>query len=324
MTDPVARQWRRRATLPDGRTAYEVTTRVVQAGDLPTRALFVVDIEDPLDPKADVLARVATPLDVRRLSGGLYVRVDAEQMTRIEGDPFARIATLNDFAALQTDRAEAVRHGQTEYLTDTLTVVYTNGETADAAYQQILARLSELTTSWRAFGTTFETAPFTDYPLPMRGAGVEAARVTIYTAAVAARRRAEVAADEAVAAHAACLTDCGADRAIHAMLVADVAFLDRARERVLAFVETGTAHAQDFALRRASYSSDTESYEVLRGAKRAQLETYTARVQACGARCATLAVASDAAAADLRRALDDERRALADVRAVCPTYTPTE
>lgn len=324
MTDPVARQWRRRATLQDGRTAYEVTTRIVQAGDLPTKALFAVDIEDPLDPKADVLARVATPLDVRRLTGGLYVRVDSEQLTRIEGDPFARIATLDDFAALQTDRTEAVRRGHVEYLTDTITVVYDNGDTADAAYQQILARLSELTTAWRAFNTSFETAPYTDYPLPVRGAGVEAARVAVYTAAVAARRRTETAADDARAAYEACLTDCGTDRAIHAMLVADVSFLDRARERVVAFVESGTTHAQDFALRSGAYSSDTESYDVLRVAKRAALETYTTRLQACSARCAALEVASDAAAADLRRALDDERRALADVRSVCPTYTPTE
>lgn len=324
MTAPTARQTRRVATLADGRTVYEVTTWITERGDLPSRNLFVVTIADPLNPKADALARVAEPMDLRRLSGRLHVRVDAADLVYISTDPFARVANLDDLTTLVEDRAEAVRRGATQYLSSSVTIVYDNATTADAAYRQLLARLSTLVTSWRSYIEGFETAPSQSYPLPATAISVEDERRAAYAAARAARLRAEAALATAQAAYDACDTGCAADRAIHALLVQDVAFLERAEQLVTALVETDSHNAQDFVLKHGAYTTSAESYATLLAAKRTALNTYADRVRACADTCAARRVERDEAQAEVARALADERRALAAVRAVCPTFVPTE
>lgn len=322
MTTPIAIQTRRVAPQADGSTAYEVTTRVTQRHDLPTASLFVVSITDPLNPKSDALARVATPIDLRRLSGLLYVRVDAASISYINADPFARVANVDDLTAYQTDRAEAVRRGQGFYLTDAFSALYTDPATADAAYRQIIARLSELVTNWRAYTAGFETNPTQSYPLPSTPLSVEDLRRAAYSDAVTIRQRAEAVHAAAQAAYEHCVTDCALDRAVHAILLRDVTFLERARARVVAITETDTTNAKDFVLKIGAFASDSESYENLLTQKRTDLNTYAVRVQACQDTCAQLQVSRDSAQADVRRALADEQRALADVRAVCPTFVP--
>lgn len=322
MTTPIATQTRRIATQADGSTAYEVTTRVTEKYDLPTASLFVVTINDPLNPKADALARVASPIDLRRLSGLLYVKVDAASISYISGDPFARVANIEDLTAYQSDRAEAVRRGQSVYLTDTFSALYSDPTTADAAYRQIISRLSELVTNWRTYTSTFETRPTQSYPLPSTPLSVEDLRREAYSNAVTLRTRAEEVHAAAQAAYERCTTDCALDRTIHAMLLRDVTFLERARARVVAIIETDSTNAKEFVLKTGSYISDVESYENLLVQKRADLNTYAARVQACQDNCAQLQVSRDSAQSDVRRALADEQRALADVRAVCPTFVP--
>lgn len=324
MTAPHVDQIRRAATLVSGATVYEVTTTVTDKGDLPTRNLFVLTIRDPENPRADVLARIATPLDVRRLTPGLHVRVDAASLVYLSGDPFARIASLSDLTTIDQDRTAAVRAGRSEYLVASMTVTYTDRATADAGYRQILARLSALTVAWREFLASFETTPAQGYDLPVVDVSVEDARRLLYTQANAARHATESALTAAQRAYDACQTDCGTDRAIHAFLVRDVATLERARARVTALTETGSTFARDFVLQQASFVGDVDSYEALLASKRAALDTYAARVQACQDRCAQLRVERDAAQAAVARALDAERQALADVRAVCPTFVPSE
>lgn len=324
MTNPTITQRRRAAVLADGSTVYEVTTTVTSAGDLPTKNLFVLSIRDPDSPKADVLGRIATPLDLRRLANSLYVRVDASDLTYVSQDPLVRIGTISDLTTLDQDRTTAVLAGHSEYLVSAMTVTYSDRTTADAGFRQIISRLSDLTSSWRAFLTDFETHPTQSYELPVVNASVEDARRLIYEAAVAARKVTEAALSVAQTAYDSCQTDCSSDRAIYSIIAQDVTFLERARARVSALTESGSTNAKDFVLQQNSYSSDIASYEALLTSKRAALSQYGTLVQACQDRCAQLRVERDSAQADVARALDAERSALADVRAVCPTFVPTE
>lgn len=324
MTDPHVEQTRRAAVLVNGASVWEVTTTVTDKGDLPTRNLFVLKINDPENPRADALARVATPLDVRRLTQGLHVRVDASSIVYVSGDPFARIAGISDLTTLDQDRTSAVRAGRTEYLVASMTVTYTNDATADAGFRQILARLSALTVGWRAFRSSFETTPSQGYDLPLTDASVEDARRLVYAQAVAARKVTEAALAAAQAAYNACQTDCGTDKAIYTLLARDVATLERARSRASAITESGTTNVRDFVLQQSSYAGDVDSYEAFLGSKRTALDLYAGKVQACQDRCAQLRVERDAAQAVVSRALEAERTALADVREVCPTFVPSE
>lgn len=324
MTVPRAEQTRRIATLANGNTAYEVTTTVTDAGGLPTKCLFVLSIVDPADPKADVLGRIVTPRDIRRIDASLYIRVDSTGLLYISGDPFLRIASVSDLTLIDRDRAEAVRYGRAEYLASAVTLLYTDNVTADAAYRQIIERLSALVVAWGTFSTAFETRPTEGYDLPSPDASIEALRTSVYNAAVNVRKAYEASLLAAQSAFDLSFSGCSTNRAIYAMLVADVASLERARVRMLAIVEVGTTHAQDFALQQGPYTGDVDSYEAVLVSKRVSLRTYADSVQACQAATSQRRVERDAAQADVARALDDERRALADVRAICPTFTPTE
>lgn len=324
MTAATANQTRRVALLADGRTAYEVTTRVVDAGALPTKSLFVVSINDPLNPKADALARITTPMDLRRISGALHVRVDAADIVYVAGDPFARVANLADFTALVEDRAEAVRRGASVYLTSAITVLYEDPTTADAAYRQLLARLSALVDAWSTYRTSFETAPTQSYALPITAVSIEEERRAAYDAARRSRQRAEGALAVAQTAYEACDTGCATNRAVHALLVADVGFLERAALVAGGIAEVGTTNVKDFVLRQGAYASNDESYAVLLAAKRTALADYASRLAACAETCAQRRTERDEAQAEVSRARADENRALAAVRAVCPTFVPTE
>lgn len=324
MTAPQVEQTRRVATLASGVTEYEVTTRVVSAGTLPTKNLFVLKILDPENPKTDILARVALPLDVRRLTSGLHVRLLAASLIYIDTDPFARVSGVADLQTIDQDRTTAVQAARSEYLVSAVTVRYTDLATADAAYRQILSRLSDLTRAWAQFVTSFETTPTQSYSLPITSISVEDERRTAYSAALAARKAEEASLALAQAALDARTTACAAERQIHEILATDVAFLERARVRAGAITETGTALVKDFVLAQGSYASDAESYETLLVTKRAALETYTSAVRACQDITAELRVARDAAQASVARAQDVERRALSDLRTVCPTFVPSE
>lgn len=321
MTAPHLSMIRRVAPQSDGTTRFEFTATVTVAGDLPTKNLFVMQIQDPLDPKTDLLARVATPRDLRQIDGSYYLRADAATALTISGDLFLRVANTTELTTLAQDRTTAVRHGQSLYLISSLTRSYSDLETADAAVRQVLDRLSVLTTAWTTLNTDFVTTPTQEYDLPILDGSIEALRKASYNSAVTARQLAQAALDTAQTAYDTCVTDCSADRRLHAWLVTDVSFLERARTRVGALA---SSDAKDFALGAGSFNNDIETYEALLVAKRVELATYQETVQACETRCAELRAIRDDAAATRNRALEDERIALADVRAVCPTFTPTE
>lgn len=344
MTTPTVRQHRRSLTTLSGGTTYEITSSIVDAGDLPHPELFVVTIVDPADARSDTLARVATPADLRRSdpAAPIYVRVDSGDTVRIGTDTFARIASLTDITTLPRDRVIAVRRGFSEYLTSVVTHRFTNLQTADAAYRQIVSRLSTLVTDWRQAQSSFNTSPYEDFTLPNGSLSVGAVRVATYTTAKSARTNAETARDAAQAAYDAATANCASERAIHALLAADVLFLERARQRVNAITETATGTlvltggttltapgtytitttpaslAKTFALNGA----DAESYEALLASKRAQLVSYEATIAACANNLADLNSRLREAQNTVDAARAAENSALADVLSVCPTFSP--
>lgn len=321
--DPRVRQVRRVVIQADGSGAYEITTTVIDKGDLPTPHLFVVTIVDPLDPREDVLARIATPADLRRLETGWHIRVDRTDLIYIAGDPFARVASLDELTTTTRSRADAVHAGKTEYLTSTVRLLYTDATTAEAAYRQLLARLSALVTAWRTFTsgvTAFVTTPSTTYDLPAGDIGERDVRIAAYRATVTERERIEGEQRAAETAWTACQSASEADRAVHALLAEDVSFLDRARTRVTALA---SGDAKDFALGAGAFASDPDTYAAWLTTRRTQLATYAATLRTRADACVALRDALDARNLELARALDAERRALAAVREVCPAYTPS-
>lgn len=350
MTIPTLRQVRRPVTLADGSVQWEVATSVLDAGDLPFKELFVLTIVDPLDPKRDVLARVITPPELRRSdpTAPLYVKVAADDLTYLGGDPFARIANVDDVTALPRDRVVAVRNGVTTYLVSAVTLVYSNLTTATAAYKTFIDRLSTLVTDWRLATGGFVTTPSTDYPLPQVNAGVEAQAVAGYDTAKAARVTAEAARDAAQTAKDACEVGCTGDKLVYAFLVADVAFLEQAKQIVQGLTEgfqssptlnltggttlTGpqtytitaafSQFVKDFDLGQGAYAGAPTTYEALLLQKRALRATYAAKVQTCAETCAALAAALAAAQLAVDTARASETGALAAVLAVCPTFNP--
>lgn len=349
-TVPVARQLRRPVRLADGSVRWEVTTTIVDAGDLPFVELFVATIVDPADPKRDVLARVATPQELRRAdpSAPLYVKVAAADLVYLGGDPFARIASVDDLTALPRDRVVAVRDGRGEFLVAAVTVLYDGLSTAAAAYHAFLDRLSALVAEWRAASGALITSPYQDYPLPQDASGAEAQLAAAFAAAKGKRVAAEAARDAARDAKEACERDCAADTLVYDVLVADVAYLERARQVVLGLTEGfaappalvllgGTAltapgtytiagapstRAKDFALGQSAFAGSADTYEALLARKRTARDLYAGKVRDCATRCALLGTALALAqnAVDGTRAV--ETGALAAVVVVCPTFNP--
>mgnify|MGYP001485182625 CR=1 FL=1 len=323
-TIPVVEQTRRALPLVAGTIKFEVTSIVTDSGDLPFKNLFVVTITDPGDVKDDVLARVATPYDIRQAdpTAPKYVKVVSTDLIRIAGDEFARIASIDELTGLPRDRTTAIRQNKTEYLTSVITLQYDTLTTADAAYKQVISRLSSLVTEWRQFYGAFVTSPTATITLPQAGASVEAERTAVYVTARDARIAADAARDAAQVAKDDCIRDCALDRAIFDFLIEDVTTLETARDVVIALTETGSTNVKDFVLGLGAFTADQRTYKILLEKRLALGAAYNARVVACDARCTALGLALATATATAAAAADTERAALASVYEVCPTFDP--
>ena len=348
---PVVRQVRRETFLADGSVRFEITNQIVDQGDMPFPQLFVLTITDVASPKSDVLARIATPVDVRQSdsSAPVYVKVLSSDLIEIAPDTFARIANVNDVTRLPRDRVTAQLMGRREYLTETFSALYDNVTTAQAAAQAVIDRLSTLVTEWRSYATQFATNPYADFPLPQVDASVEAQRTAVYVEKRDARVAAEAAQDAAQAAKDACERNCSADKTIYSFLAYDVAFLEAARATVNGLTEvfnsgptlnltggttltapgtytitaTPSTRAKDFVLGTNIYSGNSTTYEVLLNKKRQDLALYAAKVRSCDANCAALGAALLTAQQAADAARSAEQAALANVIAVCPTFNPS-
>lgn len=319
MTAPQVKQIREMVQVAGGNRKWRVTTIVTDAGFLPFVELFVVTISDPNDPKQDIYARVAEPLEFRQTVAGsaIYVKVSSTDTVLIAGDTFARVSTPNELTSMPRDRVVAVRTGKTEYLTSAITLLYDTVTSADAAYRQLLDRLSSLVTDWIAASGTFVTTPYALYSLPVVSAAEETRRATVWRAARAARVTAETARDVASAAYAACEEQGTYETLRYADLVADVAFLQAAHARVYAMT---TSDARTFALN----SGDAGSWETLLTQKMGKLDAALAAVQTHEQRCAELRLAELQAQAAVGAAMPVENAALAAILSICPTFDSTQ
>jgi hypothetical protein len=319
VTAPTVKQVRRQVVFGDGSVKFEITTSVLDKGDLPYQQLFVVTIVDPLNEKEDVLARLAAPTDLRAVGAAIYVKVDSADLITISGDIFARVANSSDLTSLPRDRATALIRGSSTYLTSTVTLLYDTQITAEAAVKTILDRLSQLVVDWRAYNTTFLTSPFQIYALPLVSSSVEAEYTATYRTKKTATSVARAARDAAQLASDTCAAQDTLQESIIGILLGDVAFLELAKSRVTAMVETGSVLlARTFVLNAA----DAASYETLLTQKRTQLNQQQTAARTHRTSCATLARAVQTAETVLQTAQTAEQAALTALLRVCPTFDP--
>jgi len=321
-TVPKVRQTRRSITLANGSVRYEVVNEITDKGDLPFPHLFVLKVGDGADPKDDLFARIATPVDIRQSdeTAPIFVKVAATDLVRISPDVFVKIPSYNELTRLLRDRVEAQRNGQTYYLSTVAAFMYDSLTTADAAAKQVIDRLSTLVNDWRKFNVDFATNPYEELPLPQTGSSVESARVAVFKDKRAARLEAEATRDADALAKEACVRDCEADKTLHAWLVTQTVALEQADAVVSALSEVSSA--KDFVLQQNAYSTDSRSFRTILTQTRALRDQYAATVQACAIRCTQLGAKLLASQQAADAAMQAENAALADVIAVCPTFNP--
>ena len=254
MADPVLRQTRRTVRQTDGTPLYSVESVITDAGDLPFIEVFVFRIDDPANPRADVLAHVADPQILQRASNGdIYIKTIPADLKVFSGDTFARVSNPSELTTLSRNRETALARGQREYLSSSLLLSYADLPVATAAGKTVLDRVSTLVTRWRAYQSGFQTASPVDYALPQLDIGVEAALKAEWTGLKAARVTAQTARDTARTAVAACQSDIAIETRILTLLQRDVDYLQTAARSV----ELITDAATTYYTAGASYGTQT-------------------------------------------------------------------
>lgn len=332
MTVPTANQIRRQLILSNGQAKFEVTTTIVDSGDLPFKELFVVTISDPLNPKSDTLARIATPRDMLTEADILYIKVDSADIRIISGDPFARVGNVSDITALAHDRTVAVQNNATEYLTTTVTLLYDTLVTADAAYRTILDRLSTLVNDYRQYMNTFATNPSQNYPLPQTSVSVESEYEAIYREKKTATKDATETRDARASDLENCEEDGAATRTILEFLVSDIAVLQQQIALVTNMTETGsliggtctTSPTISFnnVVKTFILGPATESSQTLLTTKQALYQVKLQEQQAHEVQCQVYREQLAAAEAAVTQAQRAEAAALGQLLRICPTFNP--
>jgi len=317
MSNPIAAQVRRAVQLSDGSINYEVSVRITDKGDLPFAELFVLTITDPLNPKADVLSRIAVPHDLRQETDSVYIKVVSTDMRTIYGDPFARVTNIDELTTVSRDRVRAVQQGKTEYLSSSVSMTYTTLTAASSAYTTFLQRLSTLVQDYRNYYNTFRTNIEKSYELPQGSVGTVDALTQAYRSARSARISAETARDALLSQQTTCQSlDAAAQEKIET-LTRDVSFLEVARSLVYPMA---TSDARTFVLN----ATDPQSYQTLLVSKQTQLETARNALTVQLSECAAIAQQLANAEAVVIVAQRAEEAALRAVYAVCPTFDPTQ
>ena len=134
----ISHQIRRVYSTVDGAPAYEIDAYVTDAGDLPDRAVFVMQVPVPEDPKSDTLARVATVADLHDV---------------VTDRPTALLSA--------TDTVYAV------YRTAQVFIRYTDLPTAVSALDVLKSRIDELVIDWQTYLNQFVAgvAPYPGQPV---------------------------------------------------------------------------------------------------------------------------------------------------------------
>lgn len=157
----------REAVTVNGVVKFKLTIVVIDNGDLPDKAFFVITINNVLDSKQDT---------------------------------FARVATIPDFTELETDRGTAVDADDLEYRTSTFILWYDDLDTAVNAQQVLKERIDELVSDYETYADDFVTASETTVH-PRVGESTYEAAVTAYEDALRNTLDAEAVRDAAETAY---------------------------------------------------------------------------------------------------------------------------
>jgi hypothetical protein len=114
----------REAVTISGVVKFKVSIVVTDKGDIPSKALFVITINNTLDSKEDT---------------------------------FARVATIPDFEELVEDRGTAVDDDDLEYRVSTFVLWYDDLETAVNAQKVLKERIDELVDDYETYQSQFVT-----------------------------------------------------------------------------------------------------------------------------------------------------------------------
>ena len=241
MPDPVLRQTRRTVLQTDGTPLYSIESVITSAGDLPFTEVFVFRIDDPANPRSDVLAHVADPLILQRASNGdIYVKTVSADLVTFSGDVFTRVSNPSELTTLSRNRDTALARGQREYLSASLLLAYADLPVATAAGKTVLDRVSALVANWRAYKADFLTSSPVNYNLPQLDIGVEAALKADWTGHKTARVAAQAARDTARTAVTSCQSDIAIETRILTLLQKDVDYLQAAARSVEAITDAAT------------------------------------------------------------------------------------
>ena len=141
-----------------GTPYYRLDVSCLNPGDLPDAGLFVLEIMDPGDPTADVLARITAVVD------------------------------FNDYT---TSREAAVGAGDSMWRSSTMSMLYEDLETADNAKTAVYDSLNALADAYDEMVSRFTTSVTAEFPIATDSQLREL--VTTYATKVAAREDMEAA-----------------------------------------------------------------------------------------------------------------------------------
>jgi hypothetical protein len=126
---------------------FKISVSVVDKGDLPDDAIFVISINDETDSKEDT---------------------------------FARVATIADFTEVQASRSGAVDDDEDLYRTSTFILYYDNLETAINAQKTLKEKIDELVSDYEDYEEDFEAVVAEVTVHPQVGQSTYDAAVTAY------------------------------------------------------------------------------------------------------------------------------------------------
>lgn len=144
----------RDAVVTDLIAQYVNETTLTARGDLPDESVFVMSIEDALDPQQDRLVR---------------------------------IARVGDLVQLGKDRPTAVRLGEPLYRSSTITARYDLITEAQTAAAFVVEQINLLVTEYQTYLTAFKAVPAQVIALPQAAIGVLQPAIDAYVAKKAER-----------------------------------------------------------------------------------------------------------------------------------------
>lgn len=265
---------------------YRLETEVMEAGELPSTAIFVYGIEQN-DPSADA---------------------------------FLRVANVNDLTELKIDRTEAEDAGDTEYRRSANQIQYQSLDVAKQAKEMIRSRINDLINTWVTFRDDFQEDNDTIQYFPTVDPDYETKLKEDYAAARATRvsLESQVATQEVTVATAQTSAE-------QAQLMVDTfteAYDFCVKTLVTNFPYYVSLVFEDTAAttyRTNTLEPEMNTYTVAVQADLTQWKnTKTSRDQVISAESAELVSLQ----AQVVAAKEAEEAALAAVRAVCPDFDP--